>query len=336
MSTTDKRQALILIPTGGDLPLASPTEVPSLPVGFFLVELAGILERFEDTHEFTLVTPDGQVPIMDLNGIALAYHAVDELGPMMQATRAAQAGDDFDVDTYRAQFASLVERRERELKTLERHLGRLRLTPALPATDREAALMHDTLAARLAALPERTFASAREIIERHRNPEDSFDLGEFDFIHAPGGHAPMVSFRDDPWLGELLHVAREREVVLSLICHAPVILTSTQFRVDAHGESYRVEDNAFSGITVSTVPQAAERMAEDYGYLHQPTPGETRLTYYIDEALEQAGIHNLHKPNPASVEVHPSPSVGLLSTNGPQGIDALAESVARKIAAVTA
>lgn len=82
---------------------------------------------------------------------------------------------------------------------------------------------------------------------------------------------------------------------------------------------------------MSTVPKAAEQAAEDYGYLHVPGR-ETRLTYYIDEALEDADIHNLHKPNPASIEVHYEPDLRVVSTNGPQGIDALAERIAALLA----
>lgn len=326
MITNYRRRALILIPTGGDLPLAEPADVASVSIGFFLVELAEVLRRFQDTHDFVLATPDGSVPQLDINGLALPYHAQDELVAMMRRAAELQAAPAFDLAAYRAGCQPLVDRREQEIALLEKHLGRLALSDVLPGTDRDAAALHPGIADRLARLPRKEFLSAADLVRRHRDPADAFDIGDFDFIHAPGGHAPMISFRDDPWLGEILHVAREQGVLLSLICHAPVILTSTQQRIDAAGRPVPVHDNPFAGTTVSTVPQAAERASEDYGYLHVPGR-QTRLTYYIDQALEQAGIHNLPKPNPASVLVHEEPGLRMLSTNGPQGVDALAERI---------
>ncbi|TCC00477.1 hypothetical protein E0H26_01955 [Micromonospora zingiberis] len=267
--------------------------------------------------------------------MALPYFAVAELAATMRQARELQADPAFDLANYRDRYASLVTRSDQELGVLARHLGQVTLSDVLPGTDREAAAIQADLTARLATLPRRDYLSARQIVARHRDPGDDFDLAEFDFFHAPGGHAPMISFRDDPWLGELLHVLRENEVLVSLICHAPVILTSTRSRIDEHGNPYRLDANPFAGTTVSTVPKAAERAAEDYGYLHVPDQ-QTRLTYYIDEALEAAGIHNLHKPNPASVEVYYEPSVKVVSTNGPQGVDALADEIDKLLTGMTA
>src|SRR6266508_525435 len=47
-----------------------------------------------------------------------------------------------------------------------------------------------------------------ELVQRHRDRADAFTFADFDFIHAPGGHAQMAAFRDAPWLGETLHLAR--------------------------------------------------------------------------------------------------------------------------------
>lgn len=332
MSGTEKRNALILIPSGGDLPLAEPAGVASVSIGFFLVELAEVLRRFQDTHEFTLATPDGSVPQLDINGTALPYHALADLAATMGQARHLQAAPDFDLAAYRDRYPALATRRENELRLLERHLGQVELSAVLPGTDKDAAALHPELAARLGRLPRHTYLSARQIVERHRDPADDFDLAGFDFVHAPGGHAPMISFRDDPWIGEILHILRDNGVLISLICHAPVILTSTRLRIDQDGNPYEPAVNPFAGTTVSTVPLAAERAAEDYGYLHVPGR-QTRLTYYIDQALEQAGIHNLHKPNPATVEVHYEPTTNVVSTNGPQGVDALAGQIDKLIPA---
>jgi hypothetical protein len=62
----------------------------------------------------------------------------------------------------------------------------------------------------------------------------------------------MVSFRDNRWLGEALHLAREHGVLISLICHASVALTSTLQRIDGEGTPHRVAENPFLDATITT------------------------------------------------------------------------------------
>src|SRR5436305_1282090 len=116
-----------------------------------------------------------------------------------------------------------------------------------------------------------------------------FTFADFDFIHAPGAPAPMVDFRDDPWLGETLHLARENGVTISLICHAPIAVTSTRQRVDAQGSAYLVSDNPFLAATISTVPTIGDRFA--LRFLYPRVPGRrTRLPYFVDVAIKEAGF----------------------------------------------
>jgi hypothetical protein len=49
--SADKREALIIIPSGGDLPLSEPVGGVSVSIGFFLVELAEILRRWTRPHD---------------------------------------------------------------------------------------------------------------------------------------------------------------------------------------------------------------------------------------------------------------------------------------------
>src|SRR5438477_517585 len=117
----------------------------------------------------------------------------------------------------------------------------------------------------------------------------AFTFADLDFIHAPGGHAPMVDFRDDPWLGETLHLARENRVTTSLICHAPLAVTSTRQRIDAQGAAYSVKDNPFLAATISVVPKVGERIA--LRFLYPLVPGKrTRLPYFVDVAIKEAGF----------------------------------------------
>jgi putative intracellular protease/amidase len=185
------------------------------------VELAQVLKEFKDEYEFTFATPDGNTPQLDINGMGLAMHGIEKTGPLSTTTMFEQRRRSFDVDRYRQRHATLVERREQELQLLERHLGRLPVSEILPNTEREATAFRPDLVRRLAKLPTQTFHSLEALVRRHRDPDDEFTFAQFDFLHAPGGHAPMVDFRDNPWLGEALHLARENGVLISLICHAP-------------------------------------------------------------------------------------------------------------------
>src|SRR6266496_3928340 len=277
-----KRRALILISSGRQLPLAAPAEVTSISTGFFLVEMAQVLKEFENDYEFTFATPDGNAPQLDINGMALSVHAIEKTGFKTLPMRMQQRRRSFDVSSFRARRPELIRR--------------------------------------LNKLPEGTFHSLQELALRHRDPADPFTFADFDFIHAPGGHAPMVDFRDDPWLGETLHVARENGVTISLICHAPVAVTSTRQRVDAQGRSYLVSDNPFLAATISTVPKIGERFA--LRFLYPRVPGKrTRLPYFVDVAIKEAGFTVASSPNISAPKLAYEPSVRLLTGNGPQAID---------------
>src|SRR6266568_4689709 len=285
---TTKRRALILISSGHQLPLAAPAEVTSISTGFFLVEMAQVLKEFENDYEFTFATPDGNAPQLDINGMALSVHAIEKTGAKTLPMRMQQRRRSFDVSSFRQRHPDLVARPE--------------------------------LIRRLDKLPEGTFHSLPELVSRHRDPADPFTFADFDFIHAPGGHAPMVDFRDNPWLGETLHTARENGVTISLICHAPIAVTSTRQRVDAQGRPYRVSDNPFLAAPISTVPTIGERFA--LRFLYPRVPGrKTRLPYFVDVAIKEAGFTLASSPNISAPKLAYEPSVRLLTGNGPQAID---------------
>lgn len=320
------RRALILISSAHRLPLAAPSDVDSISTGFFLVELAQVLREFEDDYEFTFVTPDGNAPQLDINGMALAVNAVEKVGAKTLPLRLEQRRRSFNVETFRKRHPELVARREQEVRLLERHLGRIPVSELLPNSEPELADYRPELIGRLARLPEGSFRSLPELIARHRDTADSFTFADFDFIHAPGGHAPMVDFHDNPWVGETLHVARENDVTISLICHAPVAVTSTRLRVDIQDQPYVVDDNPFLGAPIATVPTMGELVALRFLYPH--VPGEkTRLTYFVDAAIKEAGFALVR--NGSAPKLAYEPSVRLLTGNGPQAIDRQADELRR-------
>src|SRR5437763_7501613 len=268
---TTKRRALILISSARQLPLVEPADVKSISTGFFLVEMAQVLKEFEDDYEFTFATPDGNAPQLDINSMSLAMHAIEKTATKAIPVGRQQRSRSFDVGSFRRRHPDLVARREQEIQLLERHVGRIPVSELLPGSEPELAEYRPELIRRLDKLPEGTFHSLQDLAQRHRDAADAFTFADFDFIHAPGGHAPMVDFRDNPWLGETLHTARENGVTISLICHAPVAVTSTRQRVDAQGRSYLVGDNPFLAAPIPPVPKTGSVIALRFLYPHVPS-----------------------------------------------------------------
>jgi putative intracellular protease/amidase len=332
--TTTKRRALIVISSARQFPLAEPAGAAAISTGFYLVELAQVLKEFENEYEFTFATPDGNAPQLDINGLNLAFHATDKLGLASLTTTVGQRRRSFTVDRYRRHHASLAARREQELQLLERHLGRLPVSDVLPNTEPDVAALHPEVVARLAKLPQRDFPSVEALVRRHRDPRDEFTFADFDFIHAPGGHAPMVDFGDNPWLGEALHLARESRVLVSLICHAPIAVASTRQRIDSDGNPYPVTDNPFQQATVTMMSKPGELIAFTTGYPRIPGH-RTRPSYYIDEAVKEAGFTVKTSLNPSAVMLIHEPAVGLLTGNGPQAIDAQTHEIREIVSART-
>jgi len=303
------------------LPLATPVGHPGISTGFFLCELGQVLKEFDADYDFTFATTDGDVPQLDINGLSLPWHAAGELSSAMASAVTEQMDENFDVDAYRTRRPELTARRDAELELAYRYLGKIPVSEVLPNTDRETALIRDDVAAKFAAQQAHTFLSAQRLVEKHRDPADPFNLGEFDFVHLPGGHAPMVDFVDNPWLGELINTLHEEGVLVSLICHAPVAMVSAKYRVSAEGQVSSTPDHPFAGLHVTTVPKYAEVAFAKIGFLAVPGE-ETSITYYVDEALEQAGYKvQTAAPDPGEVTVIWEPSVRVLTGNGPQAVD---------------
>ncbi|MFI1031528.1 hypothetical protein [Streptomyces sp. NPDC020951] len=321
-------QALFVLSSARTLPLSRPAGHPGIPTGFFLVELAAVMAAFENDYDLILATPDGNPPQLDINGLALNFHAAGNLGSATARTTIQSAARHSGPQAMRAKNPALLERRDAELALARRHLGRIPVSQALPRTDREAASIRDEVVASFESLPEHHYHSIPELIRRHRDPSDDFSLDSFAFVHMPGGHAPMVDFHDNPWMGELLHTLRESAVPISLICHAPVALTSARHRVDDEGTVTTDEQHGFKGARITTVPRHGERMMLEMQY--PKVPGEaTRLPYYVDVALDAAGYDVNLTLNPAAAKVVWDDEHTLLTGNGPQSIDAQTEHLVR-------
>jgi putative intracellular protease/amidase len=286
------------------------------------------MAAFENDYDFILATPDGNPPQLDINGLALSFHAAGNLGSATARTTIQSAAKHYSPQAMRAKNPALLERRNAELALARRHLGRIPVSQALPGTDGEAASIRDDVVASFEALPQHHYYSIPELIHQHRDPGNAFSLDGLAFVHMPGGHAPMVDFHDNPWMGELLHTLRESAVPISLICHAPVALTSARYRIDDEGTVTTDEQHRFKGARITTVPRYGERMMLEMQY--PKVPGEaTRLPYYVDVALDAAGYDVGLTLNPAAVKVIWDDEHTLLTGNGPQSVDAQTEHLVR-------
>ncbi|MEG2265491.1 MAG: hypothetical protein RSC68_14310 [Acinetobacter sp.] len=312
-NTGKKRKALILLSSATQLPLRLPVEIGSISTGFFLVELAQILKEFEKDYEFTFCTPDGHTPQLDINGMSLPFMATSKLTK-------ATISQMLSPKSFAEHHPELVERRREELELAYRHLGSLSVSEILPHTDPEAASMRNDLVTAFSQLPTKQYLSAQSLVEKHRDPNDDFSIADFDFIHFPGGHTPMVDFRDSPWLGEIINLAYENNVILSMICHAPIAMTSARFRIDQSGQPKDSPNHPFLGATITTVPKHGELIALTVSYPKIPDH-KTRLTYYVDVALKDVGYNVETTLDAGAIKVIWDPTLKLLTSNGPQSID---------------
>src|SRR5258708_5616903 len=138
MTGSSKRKALVVLSSARTLPLREPAGHPGISTGFFLVELARVLQDFGPDYEFTFATPDGHAPQLDVNGLALPFHAGRRLGTVNAAVQIEQAGRGrFDLERYQRRHADLVERRDTELYLARQYLGRISVSDLLQRSDRE-------------------------------------------------------------------------------------------------------------------------------------------------------------------------------------------------------
>lgn len=329
VTTASRPQALFVLSSARKLPLSEPSDHPGISTGFFLVELAAVMAAFEKDYDFILATPDGRPPQLDVNGLSLNFHAGSSLLATARTT-VQSAGKRFTPEALRAKNPKLVARRNAELELARRQLGRIPVSEPLPKSDKEAISIRDEVVASFEDSPRRTYHSIQHLVEQHRDPAADFTFDELAFVHMPGGHGPIVDFNDNPWMGELLHSLREAGVLISLICHAPVALTSAKYRVDPDGATTTNPDHAFRGAHITTFPRITERMVLATQY--PKVPGErTRLLYYVDVALKDAGYNVSLGLNPLAARVVWDEEHGLLTGNSPQAVDKQAARLAELV-----
>lgn len=345
-----KKKALVIISSARSIELSSPKGTPSVAVGFFLVELAEVLERFGDAYEFTFATPDGKAPLLDLNGLDLNFHVQGPAAPYVNAFTNAR-NTDLGFPTRVREILGLTEtpeqsrskrkvefaRRQAELALAARHLGRLEVSEPLANTSKEAIAFRPEALETLSKAPTVRYLSLREVITADRDARKGSGgraLGDYDFVYIPGGHAPMVDMRDNAELGEVLNGFHEAGKPIMAICHGPIAMTSADLRVDEAFAPIPAKASPLLGAKVTTVSRFEETLMLEIGYVKQPTlEGPTRLTYFVDEGLKGDGFEvSYGSPMVAGLQLKPGyPNVvwdasrKVLTGNGPQAMDMMAD-----------
>jgi hypothetical protein len=112
----------------------------------------------------------------------------------------------------------------------------------------------------------------------------------------------MVDFVDNPWLGGLVNSLHERGVLISLICHAPVVMASAKCRASEDGVVRTDANHAFFGAHLTTVPRHGEKIALSIAYPKVPRQ-RTRLEYFADDRLRAEGYDVDTNIHPTGVRV---------------------------------
>ena len=108
---------------------------------------------------------------------------------------------------------------------------------------------------------------------------------EYVAVFVPGGHGPLVGlpFSDDVAKGLQWVLDNDRHIVS--ICHGPAALLALVAEGDAR--NFR-----FAGYTITTFPDASDRMIPDSGYM----PGH--LTWQFGEKLKGLGVTIANRVDP--------------------------------------
>lgn len=317
---------------------SSPRE--GLSVGFFLVELAKVLETYEERYDFVFATPDGEAPQLDINGLDLNFYVQGKKAPLVQAMSNFSNNTfffeppwndwfDFDmnIERFRDKRQDQLKRRQEEVETALKHLGQLPFSKVLPNTHPEVVESLNGLKKKFQNVPEKKFLSLTELIEN-----DSLD--EFAFAFMPGGHAPMTDFIDNPELGEVLNRLHENRALIAAICHGPIAFQSARYRVLDNGEVLESENFALKGAHLTTVSSFEEKLVLSVGYPRLPHWRKTKLNYFVDEALKESGF-DVQYGSPLRLgkfQLYPGKSkviydeeFNILTGNGPQTMDLFVE-----------
>ncbi|MBN9747837.1 thiamine biosynthesis protein ThiJ [Amycolatopsis sp. A1MSW2902] len=97
-------------------------------------------------------------------------------------------------------------------------------------------------------------------------------LGEFDALFAPGGHAAMVDLPDNPGVARLVRILHARGAPISALSHGPALLLAAPERIDGQW--------LFEGFRLTCCTNEEE---------DQNAFGQLGMPWYLASALQNAG-----------------------------------------------
>lgn len=106
-------------------------------------------------------------------------------------------------------------------------------------------------------------------------------LGDFDALFAPGGHAPMVDLPDNPDVARLVSIMHAKGATIAALCHGQALLLAAPERIDGQW--------LFEGFRLTCCTNEEE---------DQNAFGELGMAWYLASALQNAGAIFDDAPSP--------------------------------------
>lgn len=114
------------------------------------------------------------------------------------------------------------------------------------------------------------------------------DLGQYEGLLIPGGHAPLIDLANNPKVGALLRHFHQAGKPTAAVCHGPIALLSAQADPEdyeaalARGEKPAAQDWSYQGYRMTIFSDPEEQVFE------ASLEGE-KIRYYPAKAMAAAG-----------------------------------------------
>jgi putative intracellular protease/amidase len=137
-------------------------------------------------------------------------------------------------------------------------------------------------------------------------------MGEFDAVFAPGGHAPMVDLADNPDVTRLLGTLHRKRAPIASLDHGPAMLLSAPANTDGQWlfDGYRM--TAFTDEEESQTPS-----------------GKLGMPWYLETALRNAGA--VFDGGRSAWSPHVVVDRNLITGQNPNSADAVATAVLKSL-----
>lgn len=157
------------------------------------------------------------------------------------------------------------------------------------------------------------------------------ELGSFDALYVPGGHAPMIDLMQNADLGKALKHFHENNKVTAMLCHGPIAFSAAMKNSKAFRQAMVNGDHEQAKKLASDWPYKGYNMTvystqEEYGVEDWL---KAKIEFYMEDALRNAGANvTVGKPDQPYVVVDRE----LVTGQNPFSDHQLAKAVLEKLA----